>query len=152
MIPQPETRPIPAKAMVRLLRDYTVICRGHHIVVPVAFPFDGASVPPQGWHATYTPWHPVVLGPACVHDWIYVSHQVSKAEADLIFHDLLIANGASAYRAWLMREAVEMFGGSAWEHSDEDVEKLRTLYRVIRRRTNFEEYHFPVHLIEESQP
>lgn len=150
MIPQPETRPVPAKAMVRLLDDYAVICRGHRIVVPVAFRFDGASIPSQGWHATYTPWHPVVLGPACIHDWLYCSHQVERTEADLIFHELLIANGASLYRAWLMREAVEMFGGWAWEYSDEDIKKLRTLYRLVRRRKNFEEYCFPMTLIHEG--
>lgn len=151
MIPQPEIRPVPSKAMVRLLDDYTVICRGHRIVVPVAFCFDGASVPPQGWHATYTPWHPVVLGPACVHDWIYCSHQVSRAEADLILYDLLIANGADSHRAWLMREAVEMFGRWAWEYNREDRRKLEVLFRVIRLRANFAEYCFPMEVISNAK-
>lgn len=148
MIPQPEIRPVPAKAMVRLLRDYAVICRGHRIVAPVAFMFDGASIPPQGWHATYTPWHPIVLGPACGHDWLYKSHQVSRAEADLILYELLIANGADPHRAWLMREAVEMFGGWAWEYNREDVYQLRLLYQVIRRRKNFADYCFPMEVIQ----
>lgn len=148
MIAQPELRPIPHKGMYRLLEDYAIISRGHRIVVPGAFRFDGASIPSIGWRRTYTPFHPVVMAAALVHDCIYLFHQVPRDEGDLIFHDILIRNNADPERAWIMREAVEMFGGPHWEYSRRDLYELRLLYRVIRRRENFEEYGFPVNLIQ----
>jgi len=151
VIVQPVIRPIPGRRMVRLVADYAVEALGHRIVVPAAFRYDGASVPPIGWRATYTPFHPVVLGPASAHDWCYISHCIPRDQADDVLYDLLLRNGADDKRAWLMWWAVTEFGASAWEWKDRDLYELRLLWRILRRRASdrLELYGFPIHIIEE---
>jgi hypothetical protein len=145
----PKLKPLPRKDLWRLLEDYRIIAQGVTVVVPIAFEFDGASVPWFGWQATYTPASPKVIAAALAHDWLYLNHQTEKPVADKIFREILLRCGADPERSWIMYQAVAVAGGSAWEHSDEDVEVLRRLYRIIRRRENFEEYCFPMDLIEE---
>jgi len=151
VIAQPVIRPIPGRNMMRLVEDYEVTSLGHRIVAPGGFRSDGASIPPIGWHATYTPWHPVVLGPAVMHDWCYLSHVIPREIADDVFYDVLLRNGADETRAWLMVWAVAEYGGPAWEWQDRDLYELRLLWRILRRRASdrLELYGFPADIIEE---
>lgn len=148
MIHQPELRPLPNKGMYRLVEDYAIISLGHRIVVPGAFRYDGASIPAGAWRLTYTPYHPVVMAPALIHDWVYCNHQVGRALGDKIFYDILLRNGADDETAWVMWQAVHRFAGFAWDWSERDVYELRLLHRVIQRRENFEEYRFPMEAIQ----
>lgn len=143
----PKLKPLPRKEMWRLLEDYHTIARGIKVVVPVAFEFDGASIPWFGWQATYTPSSPKIITAALVHDWLYANHQTDKKTADKILRELLTRCGADPERSWIMYQAVAVAGGSAWEYCDEDIERLRHLYRAIRRRPNFDEYHFPMEVL-----
>jgi len=148
MIAQPTLRPVPHKAMYRFAReDYAVESKGVLITIPIAFRYNGASVPPCGWQATYYPTHPVVMVPSGAHDWLYTNHQVPRKLADDIFYDLLIRNGADQEAAWIMWQAVVLFGGPAWERTERDLYELRRLYQIIRRRPNFEAYHFPMEVL-----
>jgi len=133
--------------MYRLLADYRITEKEHRICVPILFKFDGASVPSFGWTATYTPFHPVVITAACVHDWLYSNHQVERDVADDIFHEILIKAGAERDRAWIMWQAVRVGGGWAWEHNDKDIQKLQTLYEGIKHREKFDDYHFPMEVL-----
>lgn len=150
MIPQPLLRPIPARAEYRLVRDYEVISDGYRIVVPRCFSCDLASIPAIGWHATYTPHHPLVAAAALVHDWLYFSHQVTRQEADLIFLDLLLRNGADSTKSWIMFKAVVVAGGGAWKRCKHSQDKAWNLYRILRRVGRFEEYGFPVGLLGDN--
>lgn len=141
---QPNLSPLPEKNQYLLLDDYKVFYGNIKIVVPAGFIYDGASVPFVGWLPTYTPFHPDVMGPALIHDWLYSSHQVDRKTADTIFYDLLVLNTAGKVKAKLMYSGVRVGGGPHWDMSDKDREKLELLYPLIKTRPNFEEYHFPV--------
>ncbi len=140
---QPSVAPVPGEDKVMVLDDYIVRYGNVKIVVPAFFKSDGASIPWYGQRATYSKWHPKVLGPAIVHDWLDYNHQVKFEFAAQILRDLLIANGANKFKSKLIYRAV-MFGGRQfWDHKKEDIKFLKELYCFCKDSPNFEEYKFP---------
>jgi len=111
--------------------------------VPAGLDIDGASVPPFGWILTYTPWHPIVLGPSIPHDWLYLTHAVTRAEADLQFYEMLLENGADEDRAEAMYSAVKIAGRYFWTQTEADIRRLHFMRGMCRGRLQFESYGFP---------
>ncbi|MEN9362165.1 MAG: hypothetical protein RL095_3700 [Verrucomicrobiota bacterium] len=97
-----------------LLTDFRFIINGEEVVIPRGFLFDGASVPRAFWSIIGAPNEPDFMLAALLHDWLYWSHQWTKAKADAALRDLLVASGVSAIRAGAMFRAVDLFGGTAW--------------------------------------
>lgn len=56
---------------------------------------------------------------ACLHDALYASRWLPKAECDRLFYDAMIEDGVSKVRAWSMYQAVKWFGHSAYKDGDE---------------------------------
>ena len=108
--------PHPVSGNYCLAHDYTFIVRGNAITVPQGFEFDGASIPPFFWTSFHSPFHPKVVRAALVHDRLYVTHEVDKKEADLIFLELLEQDGVTRWRRKNMWRAVHLFGGRAWKN------------------------------------
>lgn len=107
--------PHPTSGNYCLDDDYTITIRGCTITVPAGFEFDGASIPPFFWLAFHSPYHPKVVRAALIHDYLYVTHEVDKAEADLTFVTILGIDGVDKWRRKNMWRAVHLFGGKAWE-------------------------------------
>lgn len=100
------------------LREKLEISRnGKLLIVPVGFKSDGASVPRFFWRAVFPPGDNRALLAAFAHDYVYRMHPEgwTKAEADQMFHDLLIRGGIPWYRAKAAYLGVRLFGGKAWE-------------------------------------
>jgi hypothetical protein len=68
-----------------------------------------------------------VLIASQVHDMLYSTHYLSKDFSDELFRLLLRFYKMSAFKAWLYYEAVALFGASAWEASDLDLNADRAL-------------------------
>ncbi len=51
---------------------------------------------------------------AVLHDWLYHTKQVSRATADLIFHEAMIVGGTPGWKAWLMYKGVRIGGYLSW--------------------------------------
>jgi len=83
------------------------------------------------------------MAAAVDHDWIYLTHQVPRKEADQRFYSILIKNGVNKTKAKLMYRALRVGGGPAWEMSDKDNKKLELLYPMIYKSANFDKYYFP---------
>lgn len=95
------------------------------IIVPAGVVSDFASVPRFFWRVI-SPIDADVRMPAIVHDFLYTSQIWSKKVADRIFLEALIAHQAPRWKANAMYQAVNWFGGSAW--NDHKAEKaLRDL-------------------------
>jgi len=144
---QPNLSPVPMNDQYALLDDYSIKYGNTKITVPEFFIYDGASIPSFGWLVTYTPFHPDIMAPALIHDWLYVNHQLTRGMADQILYDLMILNGANKTKAKLMYQAVRIGGGAAWDNSDEDIKKIMLLYSLCKLNNSFDEYHFPVHIV-----
>ena len=79
--------------------------------IPQGFVWDGASIPRLFWSTTYSPYHPKVLRPGLVHDYLYRHKLLHRKNADKLFKDLLKKNGVSLYQRNKIYYAVRMFGG-----------------------------------------
>ena len=112
-----------------LREDFRIVYKGNYLRVPKFFQFDGASIPRFAHSIIGTPFNPLFMEAAVVHDWLYHTHQISKKEADKLFYELLIKNGISKIKAKTMHKAVAWFGSSYWKNDKEDLkylERLRT--------------------------
>ena len=140
---QPFLVPHVAENNYELSRDYRLEMNNVTVVVPKFFKFDGASIPAPAWLFSYTPFHPDVMLPSLIHDWMYFNHQEDRDTADDIFFTLLKANGVSNFMANAMWGAVKVGGGLVWDNDEDDVAMLVRLCRKVSKRPNFKSYRFP---------
>jgi len=103
----------PDRETWRLLAPFSYLAPGHDLItVPAGFETDFASVP--RWPLTF-----VLLGSyghaaAVIHDWLYASGELSRADADRVFHEALRSSGIARWRAWLMWGGVRIGGKSRY--------------------------------------
>lgn len=150
MLKQPSLVPLPAKNQYQLVRDYSVEIRDSLIVVPKYFRYDGASIPAAAWQLTFSPFHPDVMLPALIHDWLFFNHQVEREEADEIFYTLLRQNGVNSLRANTMWAAVRLGGGLFWDNDAADTAMLVELCQKVRQRAHFAQYQFPPAIVQQA--
>ena len=79
------------------------------------FRYDGASIPAPAWQLTFSPFHPDVMLPSLIHDWVFYNHQINRDALDEIFYRLLRDNGVNYLKANTMWAAVRATGGIFWE-------------------------------------
>jgi hypothetical protein len=115
-----------------LLDDVGTTVAGQPIVVPRMFSYDGATIPSLAWKLIYTPFDPIVMAPALVHDWLYSNHQVSKEDADTALKNLLMQNGVPGDKASIIHKAVAWFGNEAWENKPNDIAYLKWLCAKLK--------------------
>jgi hypothetical protein len=86
-------------------------------IVPQGFKSDGASVPRFFWRLVFPKGDEKAIRAGFAHDWIYRNHPEgwTKAEADLMFYDLLLEDGVEKWRAWIAYQGVKWFGHLAWK-------------------------------------
>jgi len=85
---------------------------GRVIYVPADFITDFASIP-WFFRRLFQPATGKHRRAALVHDWIYRTPdlRIDKSEADSIFRDIMLGDGLSEWKVWLMYNAVR-FGGA----------------------------------------
>ncbi len=103
------------------------------MVVPKFFQYDGASIPSSAWQLIGTPFHPRLMVASVFHDWLYHTHQITRAAADDLFEHLLKASGVGSVKAGLMKAAVAVFGEHYWNNDPEDVAYIRRSSDRIRQ-------------------
>lgn len=92
-----------------LLESVRIIVRGHFIFIEEGFVFDGASIPRIFWSIIGGNFQPEFLAPSLVHDYLCVTGNVERKEADKIFRELLLMNDVPEFRAALMYRAVRVW-------------------------------------------
>lgn len=92
-------------------------CR--EFVVPRYFESDGMSVPRFLWWLIAPQIHPRTLRAALAHDYIYrvQPERWTRADADRMFYDLMVADGFWKPLAWIAYKGVSWFGGYSWNES-----------------------------------
>lgn len=83
------------------------------IAVPFGFVTDYASVPRIP--VAYLLAGGCADAAAVIHDWLYTTHEVSRAAADAVFREAIVAGGEPAWRAWLMWAGVRIGGSGPYE-------------------------------------
>jgi len=91
------------------------------VKIPKGFRWDGASIPRFLWALIYSPFHPDVMAPSMVHDYLYRYHDgqdgnrvFTRKAADDLFEKLLIANGVATETVNTMYSGVRIGGKSSW--------------------------------------
>lgn len=90
--------------------DWRVSVRSSVFVVPADFSSDGASVPRALWWLCGDPMERPRLYAALLHDWLYTTGVVSRAEADTVYYAMLRHFGYSPVNASVNYLAVRLFG------------------------------------------
>lgn len=86
--------------------------------VPAGFCTDGASIPRFLWRVCGHPMETPRIAAAVVHDWHYSQGDISRAEADSLFRELLVAAGECRFRAWIYWMAVRIFGARHYNNNN----------------------------------
>lgn len=97
----------------QLREDLQVSVCDVDITIVAGFITDGASIP-ESLQFLFPDRTKKPKLPAIIHDYLYAVHLVDKAEADLIFLELLKRDGVSLIKRWAMYLAVVIFGYHAW--------------------------------------
>lgn len=87
---------------------------GRDFVVPIGFYSDGASVPRFLWAVVGHPFNKDVREAAVLHDFLYFSGIVSRAEADRIFREAMQWSGAKWYKRYIYWSGVRAGGWKPW--------------------------------------
>ena len=84
--------------------------------VPAGVTSDGGSIPRFAW-----PWCSPLDGRYIhiflLHDWLFETHFITRAQADRTLLDLLILAGMRRTQAYAIYCAVRVFGGSHWSNA-----------------------------------
>lgn len=123
MITQPDMRPI-AGGKYRLAQPFNTRWRHHVFKIPAGTITDGASVPRLFWTISGLRPDGLIRAAALIHDVLYRHRgavdaeylspwrRFSRAEADLVFLELMRAAGMAGWRARLAWRAVRV--GGSW--------------------------------------
>jgi len=117
-----------------LTREYQLDYQGTKLRVPRLFSFNGASIPRLFWWLISTPFAPKVMAAATMHDWLYASHRVTRAEADTLFYYMLSVSGIPKWKQVVMYGALRVFGGWAWMITERDRIGMRRLMAHWKRQ------------------
>ena len=123
-LPSPVVTYLVQEQTWRLEAPYSYQDDAHRIGVPDQFEFDLASLPRPFWWLV-APFDLSIAAPL-LHDFLY-RHQgdppagsivpprsYSRAEADLLFRDVMAKEGVWAWRRFAAYRAVRWFGSGAW--------------------------------------
>jgi len=102
----------------QLDHDYRATAGGYWFLIRKGFVTDGASIPRMLWRIVGHPFMGKVLPAALVHDGLYQTEALPRAECDAIFRELLLANGVNKVKAWSMWVGVRIGGGLVWQSHD----------------------------------
>lgn len=103
---------LPDGRRARLTRAYRVAIRGVEIEVPEGFVTDFASVPRLLWRIL-PPWDRHAPA-AVIHDWLYKSGLMPRAEADLIFLWVMEELDVKKWKRRSMYWGVRIGGWKPW--------------------------------------
>jgi len=126
---QPKVRPLVKLNKLILITDFIfkwkVKGKVRTFRIPKGFVSDGASIPRAFWTSAGSPFQPMFLAAAFIHDFIYDTHSLvtlykktfplTRKEGDQIYRAILKANGVNRYLRNKHYWALRGFGMLAWK-------------------------------------
>ena len=104
---------LPDRKTWRLLALFSYLDPDHGLIeVPAGFETDFASVP--RWPLTFALLGSYGHAAAVIHDWLYTTGELSRPDADRVFHEALRSSGIARWRAWLMWAGVRVSGSGRY--------------------------------------
>lgn len=112
-LPAPVMYPTSAWYWV-LAEPYQFTLGTRRFTAPRGWRTDGASIPRALWRVLGHPFAGDVIAAALAHDVLYATHYTTRAEADRLFYDRLLANGVGRVKAWSLYAGVRAGGWATW--------------------------------------
>lgn len=105
-----------------LMAEWSVYLDGRFYRLPDGFRTDGASIPRFLWRLCGTPMDVPRLYAALVHDWLYAGGDpdATRADADLVYREILIALDYSRLKAYIEYYALRAFGGAHYKKEENE--------------------------------
>lgn len=121
--------------------DYCLQYGAWRVSILAGFVSDLLSIPRVAWRLVGHPAQGLAQPAGVVHDALYCTQLLPRAVADAYFYRLLLANGVSRCRAWVMFRAVRAFGGAVWRSKTaaQIAEARRYVSVISTRRVQFEQ-------------
>jgi hypothetical protein len=125
---------LPGKDCFALEDDYRFKVGALDVWIPAGFAWNGASIPQALWSVMGGRYEPETAQASLEHDWFYLFHGVSRAQADQHFFTRCREMGEPLFKARAMYWALRMFGGTHWPTSTEDKEQIAEIRKMISIR------------------
>lgn len=105
--------------IITLVEPIVETWKGRAIAVPAGFESDGVSTPRFLWTTVSPKVHPQTIRGGICHDFLYRKQPTgwTRAEADKMFRDFIIADGFNKTRANVAYVGLRLFGGAAWKEN-----------------------------------
>jgi hypothetical protein len=94
------------------------------VSVKSGFTTDGASIPRPFWSIIGNPLEDDLLKPAIIHDGLYALKLLKREESDKLLKEMLLFNGTSKVKTYLICYLVRLFGGMHWDKDTKDKMKF----------------------------
>lgn len=98
----------------RVTTPFPLLPWGLYTTIPEGFESDGMSVPRAFWSWIGPRIAPRTIGPCIAHDWLYISHDISRKAADKFLRRTLEGNGYPTAKAWMVYVGVRAGGAFHW--------------------------------------
>jgi len=141
-ITDPICRPYKNTGWMELVEDWAFCVNGIWYWIPAGYVFDGASIPRAFWFIIGSPFDPLFWAAALAHDFIYLTHLLSRAIADDIFRCFLKTKNVGIVKSQTMYVAVRTFAGFAWKNNVGDIIEIKKIVQLLRARPDRERFHF----------
>jgi hypothetical protein len=107
---------LPDRKTWRLLAPFSYLDPDHGLIeVPAGFETDFASVP--RWPLTFALLGSYGHAAAVIHDWLYTTGELSRADADRVFLNALRSSGIARWRAYAMWAGVRIGGANRYNQT-----------------------------------
>lgn len=131
---------LPGKDCFALEDDYSFKLGALEVWIPAGFSWNGASIPKLLWSIMGGRYEPETAQASLEHDWFYLFHGVSRAQADQHFLDRCLEMGEPRFKAKAMYAALRLFGGSHWNSSEEDKKQIAEIQKMISIREDKDKF------------
>ena len=105
--------------LMKLLEDFKYIdSKGKEWLAPAGFITDGASIPRFFWRLMSSPFVGDYRRAAILHDIESKNKNYSQKEIHNLFYEMMVADGVSKFKAWLMHQSVywyNKFAQPSWK-------------------------------------
>lgn len=95
-------KPLPRERKYVLKEDFKL----GSLTIPKGFKWDGASIPRVFWSVIGSPFSPDLMRASLIHDFLYRRKDVRAKCTDVTFYKVLLADGVSKLRAYIMYKSV----------------------------------------------
>lgn len=130
-LPNPITERAP-KNRRKLVQPYELLVPGLiHISIKQGFLYDGLSNPRFLWRVLGHPWQSETEASALVHDALYQTELLPRAQADNIFYQLMIIDEVAKAKAVSYYTGVKSGGWAVWMRHDKDGIRMAREYVTV---------------------